>query len=443
MSSVPPQPIDPDATMMVPTPGRRRAAGFAASSAAGAGFAAPAAGGDLGKRPEAAVSADLSALPGLNPLVALANGLLALVPQIRGSLAHSDPAGFRETLVQQLFAFEEAAAKRGIKPETVTVARYALCTLLDEAVSSTPWGGTAQWMRDSLLVTFYRETGGGEKFFLLLNKMAEQPGANIDLLEFFYACLALGFEGRFRVIEGGKAQLEQIRERLFELIRRQRQNEDTDLSVRWKGIETKLRRVSGGLALWLAASACALVLAAVYLTYLVSLANKSSPLKSELAQMKVKVALERVAPAKAVAPRLSRHLAEEIDKGLVAVYEDEQVSVVTIAGDGLFASGSAAVDRRFEPTFARVAQALDSVPGPVVITGHTDNKPIRTARFPSNWELSTERAKSVMKVMAGSIGQPARLRAEGMADSDPVAANDTEDNRRKNRRVMVILKVAG
>jgi type VI secretion system protein ImpK len=181
----------------------------------------------------------------------------------------------------------------------------------------------------------------------------------------------------------------------------------------------------------------------VYLAYLFSLANQSAPLKSELAQLKVKVALERSAPPKAVPPRLSRYLVEEIDKGLVAVYEDEQVSVVTLAGDGLFASGSAAVDRRYATTFARIAQALNSVPGPVVITGHTDNKPIRTARFPSNWELSTERAKSVMKLMAGSIGEPGRLRAEGMADSDPVAPNDTEENRRKNRRVMVILKVAG
>jgi len=437
MSSVPPQPLDPDATVMVPTPGRRRS--VAPSTAA---VVRPPLGEPF-RRPDEAASADLGALSGLNPLVALANGLLALVPQIRSSVSHPDPAGFRETLISQLAAFEQAAAPRGIKSETVVVARYALCTLLDEAVSSTPWGGTAQWMRDSLLVTFYRETGGGEKFFLLLNKMAEQPGANIDLLEFFYACLALGFEGRFRVIDGGKAQLEQTRERLYELIRRQRQHEDSDLSVRWKGIETKLRRVSGGLALWLTVSACGLLLAGVYLAYLFSLANQSSPLKSELAQLKVKVAMERSAPPKAVAPRLSRYLAEEIDKGLVAVYEDEQVSVVTLAGDGLFPSGSAAVDRRFVPTFARIAQALNSVPGPVVITGHTDNKPIRTARFPSNWELSTERAKSVMKLMSGTIGDPARLRAEGMADSDPVAPNDTEDNRRKNRRVMVILKVAG
>ena len=245
------------------------------------------------------------------------------------------------------------------------------------------------------------------------------------------------------MIDSGKAQLEQTRERLYELIRRQRQQEDTDLSVRWKGIETKPRRVSGALALWLTLAGCALLMAAVYLTYLFSLAGQSSPLKTELAQMKVKVALERTAPVKVVPPRLSRFLADEIAQGRVAVYEDEHVSVVTIPGDGLFASGSAAVDRRYEPTFARVAQALNSVPGPVVITGHTDNKPIRTARFPSNWELSTERAKSVLKVMAGSMTDPARLRAEGMADSDPVAANDTDENRRRNRRVMVILKVAG
>jgi type VI secretion system protein ImpK len=185
------------------------------------------------------------------------------------------------------------------------------------------------------------------------------------------------------------------------------------------------------------------VLSGVYLFYLFSLAGQSSPLKTELAQMKVKVALERTVAPKPVPPRLSKFLAQEIAAGAVAVYEDEQVSVVTVPGDGLFASGSAAAERRYEPTFARIAQALNSVAGPVVITGHTDNKPIRTARFPSNWELSTERAKSVMKVMTPVIADPSRLRAEGMADSDPVAPNDTEENRRKNRRVMVILKVAG
>ena len=79
MSSVPPQPIDPDATIMVPTPGRRRASA--------AGMAPAPAGSDPARRSDVAITADLGALSGLNPLVALANALLALVPQIRSSVA--------------------------------------------------------------------------------------------------------------------------------------------------------------------------------------------------------------------------------------------------------------------------------------------------------------------------------------------------------------------
>src|SRR5256885_13554219 len=101
MASPPPQPMDPEATVMVPTPGRRRAA-MADAGAADAGLRMGATVAPLG-RPEAP-GVDVNALSGLNPLLALANGLLALVPQIRGSLRHSDPAGFRQTLVQQLSA---------------------------------------------------------------------------------------------------------------------------------------------------------------------------------------------------------------------------------------------------------------------------------------------------------------------------------------------------
>jgi type VI secretion system protein ImpK len=78
-----------------------------------------------------------------------------------------------------------------------------------------------------------------------------------------------------------------------------------------------------------------------------------------------------------------------------------------------------------EPVILRVAEALDRVPGAILVTGHTDDVPIRTARFPSNWELSTERAASVVKLIAGKLKDPARLRAEGLADSSPVAPNDS------------------
>ncbi len=75
-----------------------------------------------------------------------------------------------------------------------------------------------------------------------------------------------------------------------------------------------------------------------------------------------------------------------------------------------------------------------------LVIGHTDDVPIRTARFPSNWELSTERAASVVKLMAGKLQDPSRLKAEGLADSAPAAPNDSAANRARNRRVEIILR---
>jgi type VI secretion system protein ImpK len=108
----------------------------------------------------------------------------------------------------------------------------------------------------------------------------------------------------------------------------------------------------------------------------------------------------------------------------------------------LFSSGSARLETEVEPVIQRIAAALDRVPGTILVTGHTDDVPIRTARFPSNWELSTERAASVLKLMAGKLADASRLRAEGVADSAPLAPNDSAANRARNRRVEIVLRSA-
>jgi type VI secretion system protein ImpK len=90
----------------------------------------------------------------------------------------------------------------------------------------------------------------------------------------------------------------------------------------------------------------------------------------------------------------------------------------------------------------RVAQALNKVPGTITIAGHTDDKSVRSARFPSNWELSRDRAVMVMKTMAGEIADPGRLRAEGLADSEPLTPNESDGARAKNRRITAVLRVA-
>ena len=115
-------------------------------------------------------------------------------------------------------------------------------------------------------------------------------------------------------------------------------------------------------------------------------------------------------------------------------------STIVIRSDRLFASGSARLESGVEAVILRVADALERVPGTILVTGHTDDVPIRTARFPSNWELSTERAASVVKLIAGKLKTPERLRAEGLAASAPVAPNDSAANRARNRRVTIILR---
>lgn len=103
-----------------------------------------------------------------------------------------------------------------------------------------------------------------------------------------------------------------------------------------------------------------------------------------------------------------------------------------------FKPGSAEVSAQVRPLIDRIAQALKAVPGNVLVTGHTDDRPIRSARFPSNWELSQERAANVRDLLASSL-PPARLKAEGKGDADPVAPNDSPAGRAQNRRVEVVL----
>ena len=157
-------------------------------------------------------------ISGTNPLVTAANPILNLIPQLRATAQHPDPAGLRDYLVDQIKAFELRARQAGIGNETVIGARYCLCTALDETAAQTPWGGSGSWSRHSLLVTFHNETSGGEKFFQLLSKLAQNPQQHYDLLELMYFCLAMGFEGRFRISDNGRTQLDTLKQRLVNIL---------------------------------------------------------------------------------------------------------------------------------------------------------------------------------------------------------------------------------
>jgi chemotaxis protein MotB len=120
---------------------------------------------------------------------------------------------------------------------------------------------------------------------------------------------------------------------------------------------------------------------------------------------------------------------------------DERGLVVTIVTDEvLFGLGSATLQSRGRTVLDAVAPAVRNLPNPLTVEGHTDNLPIRGGRFPSNWELSTERATTVLRYLIETHAvPPKRLSAAGYADQRPIAGN-TPAGRSTNRRVEVIVR---
>jgi type VI secretion system protein ImpK len=387
----------------------------------------------------------------MNPLNAAASTLFSLNSRIRNRAQHMDPDALRRSVVAEVRAFEARALQARVDPQDVKVARYAICATLDDVVLNTPWGGSSVWAQQSMVATFHREVVGGDRFYDLLARLEQDPARNIDTLEFLYMCLALGFEGRLRVEQGGAEKHMNIRSGLARIIRTQRGEPERALSPHWPGVDRPHRALSAWRPFWIAASAAAVVLGTGFLGLSWALSNDTGRLNGQLSTLDpgTVAVLERRAPP-VIAPepapddtaeldRVTGFLKTEIDEGLVTVFQDANTITVRLAGKGMFGSGSDSLKADFRVPLERVAAALKDTAGPVLIVGHSDNQPIRSARFPSNEALSLARAESVRKTIAGLLGDDGRLTAEGRGDREPIADNATADGRATNRRIEIVL----
>lgn len=384
---------------------------------------------------------------GLNPLEQAAGPLLALLTRLRNTIAHPAPASLRAQLLAYLRQFEERAEAAGVARNEVLLARYALCTALDEAVLSTPWGSASDWGKQSLLITVHNEAWGGEKVFQLMEHCLQSPRERLHLLELLYLCTSLGFEGRYRVMNGGRAQLEALRERTAATIRSARGDIERELSPHWRGVTVTRDRLAQFVPPWVGLALALALLLLVLFGLRLKLAADAEPVFRgihALGEIPVQ-AMDRpvVQPKPVERPRLAGFLAEDIKAGRVAVEDAVDRSVVTIRGDELFASASASIKGDFEPLMLRIADAVAKVKGNVKVTGHSDNQRIATLRFPSNWALSQARAEEVKNLLAARTGQPGRFSAQGLSDTEPLASNDSAQGRAKNRRVEITVLAEG
>lgn len=136
------------------------------------------------------------------------------------------------------------------------------------------------------------------------------------------------------------------------------------------------------------------------------------------------------------AEMLVKSLEKEIDEGAIEVENLGQQLIIRIREDGSFPAGSAFLQPKFRPLVKKIANLVKDVPGIIRVSGHTDDKPIESELYRSNWDLSAQRAVSVAQEMEKVKGfDPMRMRVMGVANTEPMVPNNSAKNRALNRRV--------
>ncbi|WP_213713067.1 type VI secretion system protein TssL, long form [Cedecea lapagei] len=368
-----------------------------------------------------------------NPLLEAAQPLLRALsdmPEQIGDLTHVEI--LKNTLKSQINLFGIVCDEVNIPWKKMAIVRYCLCTALDEAAHTAPWGLEAGWSQSNLLNHFEGDNDGGNKFFLLIGRLSMNPTEFADVLEVLLRILGLGFEGRYSIIEDGDRQLTKIRQRLLTLVQSTRNTTPPALSPHGLQPHGPARRERLIVPVRLTALCAGILVASAFIWCKYSLLVNSTRIISDINAMKnVKVS----APPVKMRLRLSVLLRNEIQRQLLSVDETQKQSKVVLKGDSLFLSGSTKVQPEMINVIERVAREVRRVNGDLVIVGHTDATPISRPGLPNNVVLSEKRAAEVARYFIEAGVPESKVKVEGVGSSQPVASDATAQGRAKNRRV--------
>jgi type VI secretion system protein ImpK len=328
-------------------------------------------------------------------------------------------------------------------------ARYALCATVDDIAQNLPNIGQdgAEWARRSLVITFFRENIGGDRFWQLVDDVLKRPLENRELIELFASCLAAGFEGRFRVMPDGRTRLQQILASLYGALEHPRSLSLVEIAPRWRGANAPLAKLSmwNKVALAIAAALAGLLLIYIILRLLLMGTGSGSwdAMKAVAPDQPLRLSRSgAAAPPAAESAQLNqvrKFLEPEIRQKLVVVEEDATSLRVRTTVGQLFESGSDQLETGREALFQRIGKAIEGEKGSVAVEGHADSDKIASLAFPDNLALSKARAETVAKILRAQLSDPGRITSEGFGDSRPIASNDTAGGKSLNRRVEVVV----
>jgi type VI secretion system protein ImpK len=391
-------------------------------------------------------------------LIFAAAPLLQLMARLHNTSDPPDSGNLHEWTVRQVRVFEREANARGVEPEQLRPAHYALCVSLDDVVLNTPWGASGSWRTQPLVSIFHREGGNQERFFELLREMCNNPRRSLPVIKLMYLCLSFGFLGRYRASGRGTADVKRIREELYAIIARQQKEPEAELAPHVKGVQSPYKANRARVPLWVAASAGLGLVAALFSWFALS-ANADSDAVQARARAAPPTRMPAITRAAFVDPppvlrpatppeptaldKVRSFLRTDIEQGYVEVTGTAAQPVIRVPAKYMFAANSATVQGNFQPLLTRIGQALKAESGSVRVIGYTDDQPTRTVAFPSNTHLSAARAQAVGAIVAAGIDNASRISTEGRGDAEPIAPNATPEGRDRNKRIEIVLSRQG
>lgn len=382
-----------------------------------------------------------------NPIMRAAGPLLQLLGRLRVALLRASFASLMEQVAEAIKFFEKDIRSAGISEQQANSAKYILCATADDIVQHIPTDERHVWAQYSMLSRFFGERIGGVRFFDMLTQAKLDPLVNYPVLELFHACLALGFQGVYRTQAGGIATLQQIQRDLYETLRRVRPKVQRDLSPHWKGQSLGLDARRLRVPVWAVGATAAAVLLGMFVVLRLLLSGSADAVAGSVALihpnggLKIKRAVYVPPPPPPPPPPQLTRLRKELQDGECSLVDETPTEIVIRLCDQItFDSGQATVKDQFRPLAAKIADVLDKEQGKIRVVGNTDNLPIKSTRFPSNWYLSMARAKAVAALLAARLADPGRVSVDGKGQDNPIASNATPEGRAKNRRVDIMIQ---
>ena len=359
-----------------------------------------------------------------NPLLAASRVLIRAQADMPDQLTSKQAiALLRALLEQELHVFQKLCEQANIRSDHMIGARYCLCTALDEAAMQTQWGkddsSGVEWINRGLAITFHEDRNGGDKVYLLIGRLLEDPREHVDLLEVIYRILSLGFEGRYRGSADGRRKHDAIRLRLYNEITSQRGPVPLALSPNWQSDATGKRPSFYDFPVWITVVVLSVILLGMFGWFKYQLSSRAAEIQKQLAEI-----ARMVSPPAPPQLHLRQLLKDEIAAGTVSVDEDASRSTVTFRGDAMFQPGGASVQAAMNPLISKIAGEIVRVPGKVTVLGYTDNVPIRSRHFASNQALSEERAAQVMQMLQTAVERHDREEIRGRRLLGQVAFNE-------------------